>query len=188
MVLSRLREETRAQHGRVEELLALLSPAMTVSGYCRVLQAMHAAWLPLEAALEKHCPAQYADLWRGRQRAHRLEADLAALGCERDASHSGPFQPATLPDLSTAAAWLGALYVTEGSTLGGQQISRHLERKFGWSAGRGHTFFLGYGERTGERWRAVQQALEAPGLDGNQVVDGAHQTFSYLEVSFASRL
>jgi heme oxygenase len=186
MVLTRLREETRAQHGRVEELLALLSPAMTVTGYCRVLQVMYAAWLPLEAALGQHCPAQYAELWRGRQRAHRIQTDLAALGCTPDANLPGSYPSATLPDLSTGAAWLGALYVTEGSTLGGQQISRHLEQKFGWLEGRGHTFFLAYREQTGERWRAVQQALEAPGLDGNQVIRGAHQTFSYLELCFAA--
>jgi heme oxygenase len=184
-LLDRLRKETAAVHARVEAVLDLLSPALDIGRYCRIVQAMQAAWVPLEAALRQHCPPQYSELWRDRERAHRLEEDLAFLGRLQDAQFTGA---ATVPHLAESSVWLGALYVTEGSTLGGQVISRYLERRFGWSQGRGYSFFLGYGPRTGERWRQVMEVLESPGLNGNQVIRGAHQIFSYLELCFAATL
>jgi heme oxygenase len=184
-MLNRLRQETAAPHRRVEALLDLLSPTMDIERYAQTLRRLHRAWVPLEAHLTACCPPDDRTLWQGRERAHRLAADLASLGIVPPPS----FVPAApLPDVRNRSAWLGAVYVVEGSTLGGQVISRHLHQHFGWAEGFGHTFFLGYQERTGERWRTVQQALEAPGLDGNQVLYGAHQTFSYIESAFTADL
>ncbi len=184
-MLHRLRNETSAVHHRVETRLDLLSPALDIERYGRVLQGMHAAWVPLEAHIAAFCPAEDYNFWQGREQAHRLAADLESLGITPGPS----FVPgAPLPDVRDRSAWLGALYVVEGSTLGGQVISRHLQQRFGWQEGFGHSFFLGYGARTGERWRQVLRALEEPGLDGNQTVRGAHQTFSYLELCFAAGL
>lgn len=181
-MLDRLRKETAAGHARVEAALDLLSPTMDVRRYCRIMQRMQAAWVPLEAALRVHCPERYGDFWSGRERAHRLQADLEFLGSSPVAAGGA----ISVPDLGSDSAWLGAIYVTEGSTLGGQIISRHLERRFGWSQGQGYSFFQGYGPHTGERWRQVMEALGGPELDGNQVVYAAHQTFSYLEFCFAA--
>jgi heme oxygenase len=184
-MLPRLRNETSAAHHRVEALLDLMSPAMDIERYGRVLQVFQSAWVPLEAHIAAFCPAEARSLWQGRERAHRLAADLESLGIISGPS-SVPRAP--LPDVRDRSAWLGALYVVEGSTLGGQVISRHLHQRFGWAEGFGHSFFLGHGAQTGERWRQVLQALQAADVDGNQTVRGAHQTFSYLEFCFTAGL
>lgn len=78
---------------------------------------------------------------------------LAAFGI-------GPEQLFTLPrcsgfpDLSSDEAMLGALYVVEGSALGGIALARSLEGLVGHGALDGRRFFNGHGSRTGDAWRA----------------------------------
>jgi heme oxygenase len=177
MVLAALREATSSLHHEVEDRIDFLSPDLTIPKYVRILQAFYAFFEPVEAQMDACCPAEYASAWKGRQRAQRLVDDLAALGAPPAAAVSGAF---SIPDVSSTGRWLGALYVLEGSTLGGQVISRHLEKHFGWRDGRGYSFFLGHGEQTGERWRQVVKILEANPEAENQVVLGARQTFSQM--------
>jgi len=68
--------------------------------------------------------------------------------------------------------------------LGGQVICRHLEKHFGWAERRGYLYFSGYGDQTRERWRQVTRTLEGDDLNGNLIVEGAHQTFQYLHCYF----
>jgi len=177
MMIDRLRQETRKEHRKIEAMLDLMSPALDQNRYLKILRNFHAAMVPLEAALEDRCPEPYRPLWQGRQKARRLEADLAWFG---QAAPRNPPADVCLPPLSSASLWLGAIYVVEGSTLGGQVICRHLEKHFGWAEGRGYSYFSGYGEQTAERWRQVKLALEGDDLDGNLMVKGAHHTFDYI--------
>lgn len=49
---------------------------------------------------------------------------------------------------------LGALYVVEGSGLGGATLARRLEGLVGHGVLDGRRFFSGHGSRTGDAWRA----------------------------------
>ena len=88
-----------------------------------------------------------------------------------------PLCPA-LPPLHTRAQLLGAMYVLEGSTLGGQVIARQLA-----AAGiAGRTFFTGRAERTGPLWKQFCQLLEAAAgtEDPDAIVASAILTFQTL--------
>ena len=77
---------------------------------------------------------------------------------------------------------MGALYVTEGSTLGGQLISRHLAQRFGWKNGEGHRFFSCYGAETGRMWASFREELtrlSEPSPE-DMIVDGARKMFRTL--------
>jgi heme oxygenase len=79
-------------------------------------------------------------------------------------------------------AALGSLYVMEGSTLGGQVISRILDRSPD-LIGRVR-YFDPYGPRTGAMWRAFRAGLRgrvAAGADRRSIVAAAVQTFELLE-------
>ena len=84
-----------------------------------------------------------------------------------------------MPPLRTHAQLLGALYVMEGSTLGGQVIARQLDK-----AGiAGRTFFAGRAERTGPLWKQFSQLLaeDAAGTTApDAVVASAVHTFQSL--------
>jgi len=90
---------------------------------------------------------------------------------------------AALPALATEAEGLGCLYVVEGSTLGGQVITRQLLKSLGLTAENGVAFFNGYGAETGLRWKAFGAWLEegAAQLDHDDaIIAGANETFRTL--------
>lgn len=181
MILTRLREETAAVHKRLEARLDLMSPQLSIARYTRILQAFLAFFEIWEAALTRDCPAEFAQLWEGRRRSHLLHADLANLGSAPDLRLAGAVP---LPPLFDAGTWLGAVYVLEGSRLGGQHISKHLEKNFGWHGGTGYSFFHGDKHDVATHWRALLSVLEAHCQWSNQITEGAHRTFSSLLGSF----
>ncbi|HEY9155092.1 MAG TPA: biliverdin-producing heme oxygenase, partial [Opitutaceae bacterium] len=73
---------------------------------------------------------EFPDVLAGREKTVWLREDLAALGVSSGDIDALP-RCEELPDLTSAARALGSFYVWEGSTLGGQIISRHLREKLG---------------------------------------------------------
>ncbi len=115
-----------------------------------------------------------------RRRSHLLRADLAWLG-EPDAT---PLP--LLPPFDSAAAALGALYVVEGSTLGGRHLARALDAILP-PGEEGRRFLLGHGARHGEMWRACCDAIERCGASPAAraaMLRGALDTFAAFETWF----
>jgi len=158
-VLAVLREQTRAEHDAVERSLGLMSDTLSRAAYLRIVERFHGFWLPLERRLALTSGLAATGVApASRERAHLLLADLRALtGQDPTAS---PLC-GDLPFVGSVPAALGCMYVLEGSSLGGQVISRHLQAKLGITKDSGGRFFHGYGERTGEMWRAFGAAVNA---------------------------
>ena len=179
MILRELRQATAAVHARVEDAMPSLGALATPEGYATALRALHgffAAWEP--PVWRGLAPLTEPLTLRERRKLPLLEADMRALGLDAELD-TAPAPPA----LSIEAA-LGAMYVMEGSTLGGQVISRHTEPALGVSAAHGGAFYHGYGVRTGERWKAFGEALtEYVDAHGGaaDVVAGAVSCFTALE-------
>lgn len=121
-----LRSATRDCHGRVDEIYSAAQLSDPVS-YGNFLRAQAAAYLPVEAALDDAEIASLIEDWPARARGPLLAGDLAELGIE-----SPP--PVGSPAFSGRAEMLGALYVLEGSRLGGKLLKRsvpaHLPTRF----------------------------------------------------------
>ena len=113
-----LRAATAAEHERVDRLFSRLNLAVE-EDYRRFLLAQAAAFLPIEDRLNAGGTAELVPDWGSRRRAHLLRADLSALGTD---------EPIGIPPppLDSSAAQLGALYVLEGSRLGGAVLKRGL--------------------------------------------------------------
>jgi heme oxygenase len=173
MLMQRLRSETQPEHTAMEDTLDLLRPTATLDDYKATLQQFEAYVGAWEAFGQTHCPAAMQPLFAARQRHPLLVADLTFFDV-------APLKETPLlPDLATPAAFLGAMYVMEGSTLGGQLISRHLEKAFALTGGNGYSFFQGHGVDTGRLWKEFATALEsqAESLNQDEVVNGAKQMF-----------
>lgn len=170
-LLQRLKDETSSEHAALEARLPLMHPDLTLQDYVGVLQAFYSVVQPLEARLDTMALPEALE-WPERRRSALLEADLRGLD-------SAPVPPSTLEwaDLTGAEA-LGACYVLEGSTLGGQLITRQLGR-LGLSAEDGGAYFAGHGVHTGARWKAFRAALEGsvPAEQEDAVLRGARRTF-----------
>jgi heme oxygenase len=188
--LERLRADTRAEHEATEQVMPVMDPGLTMEQYVGVLHRLELIVRSWEQWAQAHVPEDLAAIMDGRQRAELLRLDLqwagAAPGIERLEFCAGDF-----PDLQEGApnfhsAFLGAMYVMEGSTLGGQYIARHLEETLALGPGEGDAYFRGYGERTGEMWRAFKAVLaEVPEQDSDAVIAAANAMFRWFRVRMA---
>ncbi|MDP1875450.1 biliverdin-producing heme oxygenase [Phenylobacterium sp.] len=169
-----LRAATRQDHDRVDRLGAAFDLARPAD-YGAFLQA-HAAVLPaFEASLDLAPPEDLPPDWPQRRRAQALAADLAALGL-------GPALAASQATLPTRPTRLGALYVLEGSRLGGAVLRRALST----AQPAAPDAYLAHGEGL-LLWRSFLRWLDNQPLDAEETqaaILGARQVFSAFETAF----
>jgi heme oxygenase len=180
--MERLREATRLVHARLETTLALVQPGLTASRYLHILEAFYGYYAPLEPlsmrAVAQDGAALALDL---RVKAPLLEADLSTLGRTRAQIDELP-RCKDLPCVAQRSQALGALYVMEGATLGGQIIGRYLRDHLGIDAGSGAGFFAGYGVETRARWLQFSRHVDgAADIDTELLLAAAVSTFERLE-------
>jgi heme oxygenase len=173
-ILQRLRTETRPYHDALElnqfnqDLTAgTLSEATTT----HFLAKMYGFLRPYEDRLRHYT---LPPSWQQEQR-YRAHLILGDLGTDAAAL---PLCPA-LPPLDTLPQLLGAMYVMEGSTLGGQVIARQLTK----ADISTRAYFTGYAERTGPMWKSFCQQLSeaATPETEDEIVQSASRTFQHLE-------
>jgi heme oxygenase (biliverdin-IX-beta and delta-forming) len=154
MDLEQLRRETFPDHNAVEQSVPLMDDDLELDTYVSCLLKLHgmiAAWEELAPA---NAPAWIQPLLADRLRGQLLMLDLTWFGVDASAEA----RPA-LPEMTDTASLLGAMYVMEGSTLGGQLIARHVELVLGLTAGEGNAYFRGHNERTGQLWKEFCDVL-----------------------------
>ncbi len=185
MILRRLRDETRLQHEALEEALPLGQANLGRDEYSGLLRRFYGFYATWEEQAEAHAGPELASVIHSRAKLPLLAADLAAFGME--AAHCSRMEDSLLPSFDAEpGVLLGSMYVVEGSTLGGQVISRRLEAMQGFRNGVGYSFFQSYGRAVGQQWRGFTALLEAaPEEDGDAIVRGARHTFSAFAAWFA---
>jgi heme oxygenase len=144
-----LRRRTSVAHEALERRLDLLAPTLDRARYGGLLQRFALAQPGLEAAV---ADAVGPDIARGRcAKADAIRADLADLGVAAPT----PLVPDVAID--SVAAGIGALYVTEGATLGGAVIAGHVAATLGAATPR--RFFTSYGADVPARWAELRATV-----------------------------
>ncbi len=178
-----VREATAEAHRRIEQALALPDSIRTIGDYRAWLGRFFGMYLPLEEFFRGF--SAWGD-WKidlnalGQARA--LRQDLIALDCDPCSIELAAGD--ALPRLTSFAEALGALYVLEGSKLGGRMILRELLPRLSSEIAGAWTFFEGHGAETGARWVDFRSSLDAfcaaepAALDS--VIEGANATFSAI--------
>lgn len=184
MLLESLKQQTHEQHSALEKLNGL--PA-TLPDYRALLESFYGFVAPWEDRVAERLPAS-DPIRAGRAKTPWLIADLIHFGYSADAIAQLP-RCSDLPAVSSREQILGAAYVLEGSTLGGQFISRHLAQMLGLSAGTGDRYFRSYGAQVGPMWQAFRQELLRCSSPTNDpvIVASAQDTFAKLHRWFAAR-
>jgi len=176
LLWAELREATRAGHAQAEASLVPLAQPDSLAGYAALLCVLWGFQAPLERWLG-HQELPPAVGWPARQRLGALAADLTDLGVTGTSLPEATGLPALGPGTTTApgvpgaaapggpgpaapggpgAVW-GTLYVTEGATLGGRVLRRHIEGRLGPVPAR---FLDGHGDRTQPMWRELGQLAD----------------------------
>ena len=124
---------------------------------------------------------------RQRRRSEALEADLHFFGAPVVSDTPAILlsqmreligQDGNVDTDERSSRFLGAMYVVEGSTLGGQYIAQHVEASLDLQPGEGDRFFRGYGQETMPKWREFQQVLlTVPEAQTEEVIAAAKEMF-----------
>lgn len=174
MDVTRLRLETANDHQAVEDGMPLMHQDIDAAEYVRCLRKMYGIIATWEDQSSAAAPEWLRESLALRKRRHLLDVDLATFG------HVPTKERAKLPPLDNVYFMLGAMYVMEGSTLGGQIISRHIEKCLDLTSGTGDAFFVGHGNQTGRMWKEFCGVLETrvPESCGDSVILGAKAMFA----------
>jgi heme oxygenase len=178
--LVRLRSETRALHASTERRIAPAERLRDVQAYAGFLCVLYPLYASIEGRLATFGewaalvpPLEVAD----RRRAHLLIADLSDLGVAEPRGAGAAQQ-----GVECFAGAFGALYVIEGSRLGGRLLARQVSAAVG-DAAAGALRFLGSdGTDVGHLWHELRTALSCFAADSDAatrdaVIAGALETF-----------
>jgi len=183
MDLKLLRAATEVEHRAVEGIMPIMSADLSLTMYQEVLSALYGVLRAWDDWAKQHGPEWLQDEIVARRRSQLLEADL---------QHFDQPLPSNLAVLNLPAgeaAFLGAMYVIEGSTLGGQYIAHHVEKTLHLRPREGDAYFVGYGEQTSVRWRAFQDILRrVPEHHSSEVILGARAMFSQFRLWMSQEL
>jgi heme oxygenase len=170
-----LRAATSEPHARLHRhagFAAIQNGTINLPEYRALLVRLYGFHAPFEAALGI---APERSAW--------LEEDLAVMNV-------GSPMLKTIPRCTALAAFdkpgsrLGALYVVEGSTLGGRHLAKNLGMLFGAAGSAGRRFFLGRGANTDAAWEAFLARLtlsaSTPAVRSD-IVAAAAATFGIFE-------
>jgi heme oxygenase len=158
--IQRLRRETEDDHRAVEETFPLMHEELSVTQYVSCLLRMHGMVSAWEERSLEVAPRWMLTQLVARKRKKMLELDLAWFGVE-----NGDDMRPVMPEIKNLPSLLGAMYVMEGSTLGGQLIARQLQKTLQLSDGKGSAFFWGHGDQTGLMWKEFCQVLKVKVTD-----------------------
>jgi heme oxygenase len=158
-VMRILRSRTAERHRRLEAAVDLVGSITTTEVYGDLLVKFAALHQRLDEEVVSHMPDQ-----DGRRKMPLLSSDLAGLGRTLPA-------PTASFGLDTPAARIGALYVVEGSTLGGRVISAHVRETL--PAGTPAAYFAGYEADTARQWNEFR-SLARQTLRDDAAADAAY--------------
>ena len=170
-----LRAATHEIHERLHQhpgLAAVQDGAIDSLAYRRLLARLYGFHIAFERAARLQ-----------PERSVWLEMDLAALGMTPERRAALPLCRG-FPAVVSPEALLGALYVVEGSALGGVTLARGLKGLVGVGVLDGRRFFTGYQSETGRAWRVYLARLSATDWTGEQqatIISTATTTFALFE-------
>ena len=186
--LKNLRSATAPMHTALEAnpvSASLMSPDLSLPAYRHYLTLM----AEVVAFTEKVIFPAVSDIVPDtdqRRKLSQIHSDLTAL-TESTLEDPALFYPVD-KDFTISFA-MGYMYVTEGSTLGGRMILKHVQEKLGLNEAMGASFFAGYGSETGVKWKSFLSNLtnyaEQSG-SSDEIIRGAQHAFAAIDRYFAA--
>ena len=176
MLAEKLKEDTKANHQLLEKrLIAKMQAMRSEKDYAGLLILFYSYFGGLELAINQHFDAARLPDYHLRRKTKAIANDLEHLGAALPKLATG----SQLPAITNHFESLGALYVIEGSTLGGQIITKMLMQQLHATGTPGFSFFSGYGDDTMRMWQAFKLILDDPFNIPNPgvIIQAANDTF-----------
>ena len=174
MVLDKVRIETKEDHQALEKLvIPQIKSIQSETDYVEVLKLFYGYFKPVEECIDKYLSDEIIPHFSTRRKSAAILNDIQSL------------QPGStvkictdVPVINSKEEAIGAMYVLEGSTLGGKIISEMIRKRLNIEEG-SLSFFSGYKERSDEMWHLFINAMNDKVSDTHSdiVVETAKNTF-----------
>jgi heme oxygenase len=182
-----LKQGTKINHQQLEKLMVKqLRLVKTNEDYIKLLQLFYSYFGGLEDKINLYISPGTFESDFQRRKAARLSEDIKMLG----GGINEKTQNEDLPQIENQLQAFGALYVLEGSTLGGRVIVKMLQSQMNTLNNIGFTFFKGYNDETEERWASFKELLNKQPqntTETEQVVSAANETFEKFTLCFEKK-
>jgi len=175
MLSVNLKEFTAFNHRQLEgKIISQIRAIKKPADYLKLLSLFYVFFGALEIQVKKHLHKGFLPDGKERRKTALLLEDFDQLGVKN----------VMLPGNKTAIfikahlQAIGALYVMEGSTLGGQAISKMIAKQL--SSDTGMRFFNGYGLQTATMWESFKNTIDKKNFeqaDEKIIIDAANETF-----------
>jgi heme oxygenase len=181
-IVERLRLATRSLHQDLERASPFLQKDFNRGdylGWLRYMQNFHRRFDPMA----RQCGVLALMGWDYKPRSHLIADDLRYLGQDGASDETGSGGDLDCLDPQDAMQMAGALYVVEGSSLGGQVLVRLVERCLGDRGVQGKSSLLPHGPDPYPAWGRFMTLLDqlAQGPQASErVVHGACAVFQHL--------
>lgn len=178
MIIENIRTSTKKAHQALEGvLIPVLKKMNTADSYAALLNMFYGYYKGVELQLNQHLNDELIPRYSSRRKGELILADLEKLG-----SNETPVVSDILPVINSTPAAFGAMYVLEGSTLGGQIITRMLMNSLQMPV-ENFQFYNCYGEDSNAYWGEFIEAINSyaatlPAEQQQQIVDSANETFA----------
>jgi len=181
MLSEKIREETKPAHLSLEKLvIQQLKSIRNDEDYAAFLKKFYTYFNQVEKVIAPYMTKEVLPDYLERRNSSFLKRDIEELGNNID-----DVSVVAVPEITDKVSALGALYVMEGSIMGGKIIVQMLEKL---GVTNGLSFFSGYGAETGKRWAVFTQVMnETANTDRleEKAVHTANETFSLFEKVFS---
>ncbi|OKS88934.1 biliverdin-producing heme oxygenase [Mucilaginibacter polytrichastri] len=173
MLAENLKDQTLAYHQQLEKkLVGQIKGLTSQADYLQLLQLFYGYFGGLEDRINLFINQEQMPDHAQRRKTEAIADDIIALGGQPVAKATGN----ELPEINSAEQAFGALYVIEGSTLGGSIIGKMISGKLGLNTGL--SFFNSYGENTHQMWASFKNILNNQPSDTEQTItEAANSTF-----------
>ncbi|WP_126972705.1 biliverdin-producing heme oxygenase [Gynurincola endophyticus] len=184
MLSNSIKEATKSAHQQLEVVVVKkLKAIRSHADYADLLKHFYSYFSTVEKTIAPYITTEVLPDYSQRRTSIYLKQDIEALGFSTQ-----ELPAAQAPEINSTIEALGALYVMEGSIMGGKIIVQMLEKG---GITNGVSFFSGYGENTGRMWGAFTEVMNhhAPTeADEQKAIHAANETFSRFGDVFTSSL
>ena len=178
-ILNTIKEETKTHHQQVEKVLVQeLKNLKNKDDYARLLERLLLFYKPIEVDLHEVIDDALIPDISERKHTQRILTDLELL------EHGLPMEfPKSQLKISSPSYALGVLYVIEGSTLGGQVISKMIHNNLYLEGVDATNYFGSYTELNGDMWKKFGDRISEieNSVDQKELFQGAKDTFDSLK-------
>lgn len=174
MLSTNIKEATKDSHLTLEkQVIQKLKAIRSNADYADFLKYFYTYFSQAEKLINPYFTADILPDYQDRRDSSFIKNDIEALG-----GNINDIPTVNLPEITNQLQAFGALYVMEGSIMGGSIIVKMLEKA---GITEGVSFFSGYGEATGQKWGVFVGIMNAQATNEVEeaiAINAANETFS----------